>query len=516
MRLSEIREKVLRNEWVLPSFQREFVWSDETKIIQFIESVFSEWPIGSIILWTPNPNDSEIIKKRQLETSSSGKPQYLQEYIIDGQQRITTLLRILNNEPFVFSKGNEKKMCYDFSSKKFVFVEENNLPENVILLGDLLTLSHSEIKRKLNAEKLDYDVDDIIGEIKKIGNYDITIQAPKKSISAKDARELFIRLNTGGKALTNVELALAYISILWEESREEFKSFRKTLEPTGFCFDLDFFVRCLSTISLKQALTKKLIRSFESKNIKDDWEKTKSGIEKTIDFLKTTLYLSSNLFLEAENTLVPIVLLFSEKESATRNKMNQLAYWFLISYINSRFSGQSTSVLNHDIDTIMISDDPINTLIKNLEEEGKNILITKPKDIKGDNFKFVLYCMFKALKTRDFVSGFGIDNLTASKTNRLDFHHIFADAILKKSAFKDEKEDIGNKTFLTNKSNKELSDTDPTYLTEYPEKLLEAHLIPTKKELWKLDKYEEFLEERKKLISDALNKFLNELKTSPA
>ncbi len=582
MKLVEIKEKLERNEWILPPFQREFVWNEEQKIIEFIESVFHEWPIGSIILWVPDPKDEAIIKKRNLQISSVGKPIHQQEYVIDGQQRITTLLKILNNESFIF-KDKEYNVCYDFSSKKFVFIEANDLQENVhskreralrkikasyrrkthrcvkkgveyeytywhrikpdgglesvgkeepdwneiikqeydllmeqkdydnnrILIGDIIKLKHSEIKGRLKQKNFNYDIDDLIDEIKKIREYDITIQTPNKPILLKDALELFIRLNTGGKQLPSEDLALGYIYMLWEDSRDEFKDFKKSLKAKGFDFDLDFFVRCLSAVSLNQSLTQKLIRSFKTETIKKDWELTKNGIEKTIDFLKT-MKLNSNYFLEAENSLVPIVLIFSKKEGAVKNKMN-LFYWFLISYINQRFNDQSAGILNKDIKTILESSDPINELIKNLEDERS---IFTSKDIKGNQFKFVLYCLLKDSNTRDFVSGFGIDASAASKSNRLDFHHIFADSILKNSNFKDKKEDIANKTFLTNKSNKKLSDSDPTYLSEYSKELLKAHFIPTDDRLYKLEKYEEFLEERKKLISEGLNKFLNVFKTS--
>ncbi len=203
----------------------------------------------------------------------------------------------------------------------------------------------------------------------------------------------------------------------------------------------------------------------------------------------------------------------SKREQAVSNKMDLLAYWFTVSYINQRFSGQSTTVLNKDIKTVLESEDPINKLIDNLKED-RSIFAPEPTDIKGSQFKFIFYCLFKALKTRDFVSGFGLDSSAASKSNRLDFHHIFANSLLKKTKFKDKKEDIANKIFLTNKSNKKLSDSDPTYLSEYPKELLKAHLIPDDDKLWKLEKYEEFLEKRKEIMSIELNKFLGELKTS--
>jgi hypothetical protein len=515
MKLNEIKEKVSRQEWVLPPFQREFVWKEERRITAFVESVFRQWPIGSIILWTPDPKDEDLTTRR-LRTTSEGKPQYLQECVIDGQQRMTTMLRIMNDEPFFFGGEGEKKekvMCYDFGLKRFRFIERDSLAPNTLPVGEILQKKHSEIKGQLDPGKLQYDVDDLISDLKKIGDYDVTIQRPPRPILLRDAQELFIRLNTGGKQLRSVDLALAYISIIWENCRDEFRRFTESLKPTGFSLDSDFFVRCLSAVSLRQSLTEKVIGSFHADNISADWQTTVGGIEKTIDFLKGNLNLGSNLFLEAQNALVPIVVLFACKEKAARNRMNLLAYWLLISYINGRFSGQSTQALNKDIDTILDNEteDPVVGLIRNLQE-ARSMFGVAASDVRGNRFKFTLYVLYKQLRTRDFVTGFGIDSLSANKSNRLDLHHIFADSILKESPFIREKEDIANKTFLTHRSNMELSDSEPTYLAGYSNDLLSAHLIPTDRQLWKLEKYREFLTSRKQLISQELNRYLNELK----
>jgi hypothetical protein len=48
-----------------------------------------------------------------------------------------------------------------------------------------------------------------------------------------------------------------------------------------------------------------------------------------------------------------------------------------------------------------------------------------------------------------------------------------------------------------------------SYLKELCEKdpeLLRRHLVPTDDELWDLDNYEEFLRERRRLISEALHR----------
>ncbi len=578
MKINEIRSKVLNKEWQLPIFQREYVWNNKFKIISFLESIFNEWPIGSIIIWSPQ---EQLEEERTLETRSDGTPIYPKEYIIDGQQRITTLLRVLNNEPFVF-KGEEYYPMYDFESDNFFFFKQREVEKdkelfiNRLFLKDIFDKRHSEIKEDLDLDRIKFknfifyefkdksfsqeqlleiakekfsldeknfndlfsylykeenkfvkikdsnlfyikenitddllDIDDTISKLKRMKEYDINVLY-SRNLSPKQAQTLFIRLNTGGKTLPSVDLALAYISLLWADVRDEFKNFKATLEGKGFYFDVDFFVRCLSAVSLNQSLTKNLIENFKEDTIREDWFMTKSSIEKTVDFLRSVLNLNSNIFLEAKNSLVPIVVLFSRREDKVKDKIYQLAYWFLVSYINKRFSGQSTAVLNRDIKLILHSKDPISALIQNLKEERQKLHL-QPEDISGGHFKFILYYLFRQMGTKDLITHFNLDSTPAHISNKLDFHHIFPDSLLKRTRFKDKKDHIANKTFLINKSNKKLSNSDPTYLNSYPEEILKNHLIPLNKNLWQIEKYDLFLKARRRLISNKLNEVLDRL-----
>lgn len=60
---------------------------------------------------------------------------------------------------------------------------------------------------------------------------------------------------------------------------------------------------CLTAISLREALKRKIGLKFGEKNVSEDWEKkAKFGILKLIDFLKGELLLDSDMFIKAKNT----------------------------------------------------------------------------------------------------------------------------------------------------------------------------------------------------------------------
>ena len=49
-RLIKLVERLLAGEIVLPDIQRDFVWSG-SKIPRLLDSLYREWPVGSILLW---------------------------------------------------------------------------------------------------------------------------------------------------------------------------------------------------------------------------------------------------------------------------------------------------------------------------------------------------------------------------------------------------------------------------------------------------------------------------------
>ena len=79
-----------------PSFQRGFVWEPE-KVAFFIDSLYKGYPIGSLLFWRTN---IRLENERQLGNYSLPEPTkgYPLDYVLDGQQRITSIFSVFQTE----------------------------------------------------------------------------------------------------------------------------------------------------------------------------------------------------------------------------------------------------------------------------------------------------------------------------------------------------------------------------------------------------------------------------------
>src|SRR5690606_38730626 len=106
--LKSILDSVKDGRTQLPDFQRGWVWDDE-RIRRLLISILRSYPIGSImLLQTGNPNVR--FKSRLVECVQLNYPPEPQQFILDGQQRITSLYQALYlDEPVVTrdSRGKE-------------------------------------------------------------------------------------------------------------------------------------------------------------------------------------------------------------------------------------------------------------------------------------------------------------------------------------------------------------------------------------------------------------------------
>jgi hypothetical protein len=100
--------------------------------------------------------------------------------------------------------------------------------------------------------------------------------------------------------------------------------------------------------------------------------------------------------------------------------------------------------------------------------------------------------------------------------SRLEVNHIFPKAVLYRHGYgKSEVNAVANLCFLTKDTNLQIKATPPEeYFPEierrYPGALA-SQWVPMDPGLWRLDRYPEFLAERRRLLADAANAFLTSL-----
>src|SRR6202051_1770267 len=75
---------------VIPEFQREYVWK-KSKAPLLIDSLYRGFPISSLLLWQ---SEEETRSRRRDPRPSRSSMSWL----IDGQQRVITLSRVMNGD----------------------------------------------------------------------------------------------------------------------------------------------------------------------------------------------------------------------------------------------------------------------------------------------------------------------------------------------------------------------------------------------------------------------------------
>jgi len=92
--LEKILYEINEGNWVIPDFQRTFVWKTEF-VRDLLESVFRGYYIGTILLW--NVSDDETRSKMNtFPIEGIEKKINFNKIILDGQQRITSLNYAIN------------------------------------------------------------------------------------------------------------------------------------------------------------------------------------------------------------------------------------------------------------------------------------------------------------------------------------------------------------------------------------------------------------------------------------
>lgn len=193
--LEDILTEVARGRVRIPDFQRQFRWQWEDAR-RLLESIVRGYPIGSLLLWA-RPAEQQSMRLGALHIDAPAVDEAL--WVVDGQQRLTSLANALNDAGVADSRFS---FAYQLPEKKFARVvegEAHSVPLPVIF--DLQRLLRWFASHPESADHFD----EATRIAKAIRQYSIPAYIVKQRDEAT-LRDIFDRMNNYGKRLTRAEV----------------------------------------------------------------------------------------------------------------------------------------------------------------------------------------------------------------------------------------------------------------------------------------------------------------------
>ncbi len=527
----------------LPNIQRYFVWKIE-QIEKLFDSIMREYPIGNFLIWkTKDPvkvrkfidNYSEGIKLTNFYIPKNKKTKLL---VLDGQQRLQSLFIALkgsyNRKELYFNvlSGKEEKDDVKFEFK-FLDPIEAKIENGWIKVKDIVydNREYDEIAEDI-VEKINYlseekkrlirkNILKLIKEFRDKENIAYTeldtVDNPN-TYTLNDIVEIFIRTNSGGTSLSKSDLMFSLLTANWEEIEEDLTDFLEELNGNSFAFERDFVLK--TSLILIGAGAKYDVMKFKKnenlKKIKDNWDKIKKSIKEVKDFLCKYTFIRDDKALPSYLALIPLIYFnYKYPEKWKEAKKEELAKWLTRVLLTGAFSGSSDSLLDAIIKKIDEKKNfDINAINTEIINRGRTINISEESLLEshyGDKKLFLIF----ALWYQD------VNFKPAYEGNLPWVDHIFPQSKLKEVKVinpetgrkvmkykQKDRDQIANLMLLSaNENRDEKRDKSPEeWLKDKDEKYFEIHLIPKNAELWKIENFERFIEERKKLILEKFRK----------
>jgi hypothetical protein len=357
--------------------------------------------------------------------------------------------------------------------------------------------------------------------------------------------KIFALVNSQGTQLTGAEIHLASIIPYWKGISREFRDYRRELRRNNYDLDLTFLMRSITVVECNVPKIKKLAekikkdvenRTLSKSKLDRSWQQTRHAIDTVIRILRRELLLDRTQFVVSKNALVPLVY-YAAKSRKRRLNQRAMMKFFLVSQLGERYGGAQETVLARDLKYILESDSPnegFGDLVKTAGYDTKQYyrgLKIRGDDIHGPPSKNVMVLLMYLVTRKRGAADFGAQAKPLDQIqDNLQLHHIFpyefmmtdSSAIryrkeqdLSVPEFREEVNDVANLTFLSQPENGSIGGKLPPsqYLeNETTDETRWAHFIPSDRELWKVENYNEFLEERRDSFAKEINSLVKSLK----
>ena len=396
--IAQAIERIHRNEYLLPAFQRDFVWSAE-QIEKLFDSLMKGYPISSMLFWKVKGGTktdfrfykflSAFIQYHRICNDPIPTDNINDFYaILDGQQRLTSLYIGLcgsyaykdYRKRWDYSESNfptrhlylniSRKYTQEESDREFIFsfVDKNISKEKDLFIdkssekwfrvGKILAL-HQDYNYGIDefAEDNNIDkeskrllrlLDNVIHTKLNINFYEEDEQKPDKAVN------IFIRINSGGTALSfsDILMSIAIANCKQMDAKTEIKNLVEHIRSKGFNIFHDFILK--SFLYLYHKDVRSLITSFNLSFIElveNNWTRIRDAVSNLFDLLRS--FGLTDFTMTSYNAAMPILYYLYHKDiyqdfykkMGNREDCEIIKKWLFSILLRRAFGASADSVL---------------------------------------------------------------------------------------------------------------------------------------------------------------------------
>jgi len=524
VKTSTILDHIDNGHMALPEFQRGYVWNRD-QVRSLFDSLYRRHPVGSLLVWA---TESKTAAHRGDGPLSAG----VVKLLLDGQQRMTSIYGVVRGQPPKFFDGNARAFAdlrFNLETENFGFYQPVKMKDDPLWIDVTELMKNGAEGMGEFVSKLSQDPTFMsrmgeyvtrLSRLLAINDIDLHVEEVTGSDKSLDVVvDIFNRVNSGGTKLSKGDLALAKICADWPEARDTMKAKLAEWARADYSFTLDWLLRSVNTILTGEAKFQ-FLHDRSAEEIQYALKRACNQIDKCLNLIGGRLGLDhSRVFFS--RFAVPVMVRYLDKLNGPLSEQarDKLLFWFVQAGMWGRFSGSTESYIDQDLAAISGDDGGLDKLLEQLRLWHGGLRV-EPGHFTGwslgARFYPVLYLLTRMGEARDWGTGLPLKASLLGKMNRLEVHHIFPKAQLYKLNYKKpEVNALANFCFLTKETNLNISARLPQdYFPEIEKNhpgVLASQWIPTNPELWNIENYLVFLEERKVLLADETNRRLAEL-----
>jgi hypothetical protein len=499
-RLASLLADVEKGNIKIPVFQREFVWTDE-QVMSLLDSIYRGYPVGSLLLWATKERlrHERNVGGFQLPDTPEDYPV---NYVLDGQQRLTTLYGVFNSDaPTKDAElASRFDVCFVPGTEEFVHtsvadhshsINLRNIIDTTRLLPELQRFSSEHQKA-------------VASLTERFKDYEFPVVTIKDRTNQEVCR-VFQRINSSGTSLSTLELLAAWT---WSEQfdlRDEIEALLGRLADKGF--------EELGEAQVMRSLASIVLDHIDSDALVDvqpdlliaGMSKLKQAMLAAIDFLEAEIKIKNVVFVPFPIMLVPLVRFFAETLKPNASQRQMLARWFWHCAFSDRYkAGTNKSVMEDIGDMRKLARGE--EAFSNLSVAVDPAMFKKTWRINSTAAKAVI-CLLAQYQPRTFLTGAPVDlGSVLAAYNARQFHHIYPKGFLSGQGIQfHESNVIANICMLSQQDNNAISDKDPReYFGDIPAtikpEVFGKAFIP--EEFWDGSKsYSDFVARRAELLA---------------